>query len=217
MSRGELLDALADGAVVATGNARLSRSLLADYERRMLAAGRTAWATPAILPLTAWLLDRYAEAALHAAAPLPRLLAAEQEDQVWAAIIRQDGDALLRVDATARRARAAWKLLQDWRLDLADRRFEDNENTAAFRQWALRFRAHCTKHGQTSESELPGLLAPLIARGHLPLPERLLLVGFYEREPALEALAGALRGAGCEVRVGRSGRCERSAAAVARG
>jgi len=199
MDREELLNAMASGAVVATGNARLSRSLLADYERRMLAASRTAWATPAILPLTAWLQDRYADAELHAAEPLPRLLAAEQEDQVWAAIIRQDGDALLRVDATARRARASWRLLQDWRLDLADRRFEDNENSAAFRKWALFFRAHCTKHGQTSESNLPGLLAPLIESGACALPERLLLVGFYEREPALEALAGAVRSAGCKV------------------
>ncbi|HET6591783.1 MAG TPA: hypothetical protein VFG48_02595, partial [Xanthomonadales bacterium] len=114
LERDELLDALALGDVVATANARLARSLLADYERRMLAKGRTAWATPALLPLTGWLQDRYAEAAMRADAPLPRLLSAEQEEQVWAAIIREDGDALLRIDATARRARAAWKLLHDW-------------------------------------------------------------------------------------------------------
>jgi len=199
MDREELLNATASGAVVATGNARLSRSLLADYERRMLSAGRTAWATPAILPLTAWLQDRYAEAVLNAAEPLPRLLAAEQEDQVWAAIIRQDGDALLRVDATARRARASWKLLQDWQLDLEDRRFEDNDNSSAFRRWALFFRAHCARHGQTSESELPGLLARLIESGGCARSRRMLLAGFYEREPALEALAGALHNAGCKV------------------
>jgi len=151
MEREELLNAMASGALIATGNARLSRSLLAAFERRMLAAGRTAWATPAVVPLTAWLLDRYAEAVLHAGEPLPRLLNAAQEEQVWAAIIRQDGDALLRADATARRARASWKLLQDWRLDLGDRRFEDHENSAAFRRWALRFHAHCKKHGQASD------------------------------------------------------------------
>jgi probable DNA repair protein len=197
LSRGELLDALADGAVVVTGNARLSRSLLAAYERRMLADGRHAWATPAVMPLSAWLVNRYSEAALYSAAPLPYLLAAEQEEQVWAAIIRQDSDALLRADATARRARGAWKLVHYWCLDLSDRRFADNDNTSAFRQWALRFRAHCVQHQQVAESELPSLLAPLAARGICPLPERLLLAGFYEREPALEALAAVLRGAGC--------------------
>jgi hypothetical protein len=88
------------------------------------------------MPLSAWLVNLYSEAALYSAAPLPYLLAAEQEEQVWAAIIREDSDALLRADATARRARGAWKLVQHWCLDLSDHRFEDNENTSAFRRWA---------------------------------------------------------------------------------
>ena len=210
LARTELLDALADGAVVVTGNARLSRSLQADYERRMVAAGRTAWATPAVLPLAAWLLDRYAEAAVNSSEPLPRLLTPEQEEQLWAALIRADNDTLLRVDATARRARSAWKLLCDWQLNPADQRFEDNENTAAFRQWCLRFRAHRRQHGQRVEADLPGLLAPLMKRGECPLPERLVWVGFYEREPALEELTAVMRNAGSDVvwvdLVGVSGR-----------
>jgi len=76
LSRADLLDALAGGAVVVTGNARLSRSLLTAYERRMLAEGRGAWATPAVMPLPAWLVNRYSEAALYSAAPLPILSAA---------------------------------------------------------------------------------------------------------------------------------------------
>ena len=190
---------MGSGVTVATANARLSRSLLADYERRMLAAGHTAWPTPSVLPLNAWLQDRYAEAALRSPTPLPRLLGAEQEEQVWAAIIRQDGDALLRADATARRVRASWKLLRDWRLDLENRRFDDSENGVAFRRWAGRFRAHCAKYEQVSASDLPALLEPLIAHGTCALPERLLLGGFYERAPALEALAAVLRDAGCAV------------------
>jgi len=213
MDREDLLDALASETVVATGNARLSRSLLADYERRMLAAGRSAWPTPAVLPLTAWLQECYAEAALRGLEPLPRLLSAEQEEQVWAAIIRQDGDVLLRADATARRVRSSWKLLRDWRLDLSDRGFDDNENGAAFRRWAGRFSAHCNRQEQVSASDLPALLGPLVARGACTLPERLLLAGFYERVPALETLTAALRQAGCSVEwielAGQTGRTQR--------
>lgn len=193
----ELLDAIASGSVVVTANARLSRSLLAEYERCMLGAGHTAWATPAVLPLTAWLLERYSEAALFAPTPLPRVLAIEQEEQVWAAIIRRDGDVLLRADATARRARASWKLLREWRLDLADRRFEDNENSFAFQRWARRFRAHCAQQEQVSASDLPDHLEPLIERGACTLPERLLLAGFYEQAPVLEGLVAVLGEAGC--------------------
>ncbi len=59
VARGELLDALATGDVVLTGNARLSRSLAADYERRMMAQGRVAWSTPAVLPLDSWLRQAF--------------------------------------------------------------------------------------------------------------------------------------------------------------
>jgi len=216
LDREEVLDALAAGAVVATANARLARSLLADYERRMLAAGRTAWATPAVLPLTGWLQDVYAEAMMRADAPLPRLLAPEQEEQVWADIIREEGDALLQVDATARRARAAWRLLQDWRLDLADRRFDFNDASAAFRRWAARFRDRCRGQQQLSESDLPAMLERILGNGNCSVPDQLLLVGFYQRVPALDALSGALGAAGCAVQwvgiggVGSQPRCLRA-------
>jgi len=193
-----LLQALADGAVVATANARLARSLRADFERGMVAAGRAAWPTPAVLPLSAWLVERHGEAALRGAAALPRLLTATQEEQVWAGIIGQ-GPALLRVDATARRARATWRLLRYWHLSLDDPRFADNENAAAFADWARQFRRHCHEQGQMSESDLPALLGPLWSRGECRVPGRLLLAGFFEREPAVESLATLLRATGAEV------------------
>ena len=49
--RGELLDAIAAGTVVLTGNTRLARHLGSEFERRMLDQGRQAWATPAVMPL----------------------------------------------------------------------------------------------------------------------------------------------------------------------
>jgi probable DNA repair protein len=201
MTRSDLLDALADGAVAATGNARLARSLAAEFDRRMLAQGRTTWSTPAVLPWPAWLREAFDEASLHVPGALPRVLSAEQEEQLWAAVIRQDAAAaqqpLLRVDATARRAREAWQRLGDWRLDLADRRFGQNENAEAFRRWARRFRALLRERGQAAAAELPGLLLPLLKGGACTLPARLLLAGFQELTPAQACVLEALRAAGC--------------------
>jgi ATP-dependent helicase/nuclease subunit B len=207
LTRDELLDALEvrpaePAALVATGNARLARALAAEYDRRMLAQGRAAWNTPAVLPLSAWLPQAFDECSLRAGAPLPRILTAEQEEQVWGAVIRQDGavpqPALLRIEATARRAREAYALLCEWRLDLADRRFGNSEDAEAFRRWALRFRALLAGRGQAVQAQIPALLPPLLAAGACPVPPRLLLVGFYELTPAQQFLLEALRGAGCQ-------------------
>jgi probable DNA repair protein len=228
MTRSDLLDALADGAVAATGNARLARSLAADFDRRMLAQGRAAWGSPAVLPWPAWLREVFAAASVRSAAPLPRVLSAEQEEQVWASIIRADGprlqQALLRVDATARRARASWKLLREWQLDLGDGRFGNNENSEAFRRWALRFRSQIEGRGEgrgeAAEADLTGLLPPLLAGGLCPLPPRLVLAGVYELTSAQQSLLEALRAAGCradwvELR-GQPGRARRLRADDAR-
>lgn len=153
-SEAELLDALADGATVATGNARLARSLSAAFERRMLAQDRVAWATPAVLPLSAWLLDAWEEASLRSPEPLPRVLGAQQETQVWAAVVEEDRGtrlpALLRSDAAARRARQAYELLREYSLDMDDRRFGHTESPAAFRRWARAFMNRCRARDRKS-------------------------------------------------------------------
>jgi len=198
VARGELLDALATGDVVLTGNARLSRSLAADYERRMMAQGRVAWSTPAALPLDSWLRQAFEDTSLLADPQLPRLLSPEQEEQVWAAIIEEDGVPLLRIDATARRARDSWKLLCDWDLPLADRRFEDSESTTAFRRWAQRFESECRRRGLASVSDVPRLLLPLVSAGTCAAPGRLWLVGFYDLTPAQQKLADGFQAVGCD-------------------
>jgi len=198
LARHELFAALAQGGLVLTGNLRLSRSLMSEYEGRMVADGHAAWPTPRILPLQAWLLQIYVDAALGAADPLPRVLTAQQAEQLWAAIIAEDNPGLLQVDATAKRAHAAWGLTCEWQLQLADRRFGYNEDSTVFRRWANRFQALCGQQALASEAELIGMLAPLIASGACEVPARVILVGFYELVPGQQKLLGALRAAGCD-------------------
>jgi len=193
-----LFAALAQGSMVLTGNLRLSRNLMSEYERRMVADGHAAWPTPRVLPLKAWLLQIYVDAALGAGGSPPRVLTAQQEEQVWATIIAEDEPGLLRVDATAKRARAAWELTCEWQLHLADRRFGYNEDSAAFRRWANRFQALCGQQALASEADLIGILAPLIASGACKVPARVILAGFYELVPGQQNLLGALQTGGCD-------------------
>ncbi len=199
IERDEILRAMAGDVVVLTGNARLSRALLADYERWMLDEGNDAWPTPCSLPWSAWLLKAWENASLHSAAPLPRLLTPEQEHQVWASIIRADHAGLLRVEATAQRLRASWKRVQEWQLDLNDYRFKGAENAEVFKRWAFEFRTLCARNSYVSESEVPGLLVSLLAGNRYKLPGRIILTGFYEMTPAQAELMEVMGQAGCEI------------------
>jgi hypothetical protein len=64
MTRSALLDALAEGAVVATGNARLARSLAAEFDRRML--GPRGWPRCALV-FYCWNLPRQEQRATRPA------------------------------------------------------------------------------------------------------------------------------------------------------
>jgi hypothetical protein len=146
ISRAQLLRSLEGGALVLTGNARLSRSLHAEYARSLLAAGREAWRTPALMPYSAWLQQAWAEAALHSERASLRLLSAEQENALWASVIGEDAETLLRPSATARAVARSWQLLHEFRLDVDDEAFAFQPDSRALRRGVRRFAAACGKH-----------------------------------------------------------------------
>ncbi|MEK7679767.1 MAG: hypothetical protein AAB356_06210, partial [Deltaproteobacteria bacterium] len=49
------------GVLVLTVNKRLSRHLLLQYEKEMIRAGRLAWETPVVMPLSAWVESLWSE------------------------------------------------------------------------------------------------------------------------------------------------------------
>ena len=197
--RAELLQALEGGALVLTGNARLSRSLRAEYDRAMLAAGRQAWASPEVLHYSAWLKQAWEEASLRSDAVLPRLLSSEQEAALWASVLGRDAAQLLRPNATAQAAMRSWQLLHDYALDLDDPVFGFGEDSLAFRRWARGFAAACVDRDFVSAAALSGRLAEQLALGAMRSPGEFLLVGFYELTPAQRALTNALAGAGSKL------------------
>jgi probable DNA repair protein len=199
VTRAKLLQGLESGALVLTGNARLSRSLQADYERSMRIAGREAWATPRVLPLPAWLQETWEEASLHSTAPLERLLSPEQEQALWVMAIGEDAGALLRPSATARSLAQSWQLLHEWRLSLDEPAFGFHEDAQAFRRWARRFAGFCQERSLVTGAELTRRLAPLLTRSLLPMPGQVVLVGFYELTPGQQELIEALAAAGAGV------------------
>ena len=186
---------------VVTATARLARAMRSEYDARQIAAGRTVWPTPEILPIAAWLARRFREWLYSDPSDdAPRLLGPLQERAIWEDIVHRSPDpGLLNVAATAEAAMEAWNLACAWRLPLDAPEWRDTADTEAFHAWATEFKARLESNGWLSSPQLPAFLASRARNGEIPAPERVVLAGFLERTPADNALFEAFEGAGAAV------------------
>ena len=181
-----ILAAIADGATVVTASNRLSRDITRNFTERQREQGRTAWTTPAILPLDAyvkrcfreWLQSRHARSA-------PTLLNSIQEAAIWERIIREwpEGGSLLKLSETAQAASGAWALIHEYNLKVGRGDFQGSEDCAAFWEWSREFTARCQENRWMEEARLSEFVRGAFERGEIRPPSRLLLAGFDEFTP----------------------------------
>ncbi|MCL4722107.1 MAG: acyl-CoA dehydrogenase family protein, partial [Gammaproteobacteria bacterium] len=182
--------------------ARLNVQNLVFRTIEMGQAGRglSAWPTPDILPLDAW-LHRLWESALVAGHPLGdrRLLRREESRFLWKQIVQQDApgpDAGL----IGGLASSAWRLCQTWQIPVAQLvAAAETADHRAFAGWAVRYGALLDARRWTDE----GRLLAALGDGLPALPgeaiAELRFAGFYPWTPDLETLATRLRAAGTTV------------------
>ncbi len=188
---------------VITATTRLSRELRQEFDRERQEAGLACWPAARILPLSAWLQDLwktwlYSDRAVATSA---RLLWPSEERVIWEEIIRsQAGNLLLDIPATAEASLRSWELLCSWNLSLDTAEWRDSADTEAFHGWAGDFRGRCREQGWFSNAELPSVVADLIERNEVPVPEEVEFAGFHERTPVQQRLVDALVRRGVEVR-----------------
>ncbi len=191
-----LHDLLAAGGTVVTANKRLARNLRQEYELRLLAAGTSAWETPSILSLAAWLTRQLRDLGQE-----HRLLGEAQSLYLWEVVVSADaagaGRDLLQVAQAARQARGARQLLATYLVDVPF--LPREEEHQAFLRWRQRFLAECRKLDAIEHADLLPLVTGAIAAGTLPVAGKLVFAGFDEFTPALSALAQALAARGCVV------------------
>lgn len=195
----KLLEGLDNGAVLVTGNRRLARALQDDHARHQQAAGRRAWATPAILPWGAWLISLWQGS--HAERSPRILLDATQTRLVWERVIRESGigEGLLGIGSTAAQVAEAWQLARDWEIGIPAPDDPVGDDARAFGRWARRFEQQCDRHGWLDEARLPAALAERIQRDQLLLPITVILAGIDELAPQQQRLLDAMTRAGVTV------------------
>lgn len=194
---GELL---AGGATLVSANNRLARHLSAKYAESRAIEGVTAWETPDILPLGAW-LNRSFERLREDNQVTGLLLDPHQQRLIWERQVQHSpvADGLLRPDAAAGLAAEAWHRLCTWNLTLEDIGPSTNRETRAFVEWAQGFVRDCDHHEWVDSARLPSKIAECISQGTLPLPPALILAGFEMLPPAIGSLLTALADQGCRL------------------
>jgi ATP-dependent helicase/nuclease subunit B len=192
----EIESAFENGATVLTANVRAARWLRREYAFRQREAGRRVWATPPIEDWDSWVL-RLWQAASMARADAPLLLTSLQERSVWTRMQRDDAKLLVSPEGMAALAEEAYALLCDYEAHEERSRPWGQTDAERFRQWAALFDKECARQGWLSRSRLESLVAK--ASGDLPLPAKVVLLGFDRIAPARRRLIAALEEQGVEV------------------
>ena len=200
--RHDLAQRIEAGCAVVTPNRRLAAHLKHEYDARQMQAGKPAWPTADILPLSAFVERAYGDALFSGhAAGLPLLLAPAQEQALWESIIRDSdaGGILLAIPEAAALAREAWQLAHAWGLLPRLGKFSLNEDGKAFLQWTQRYESITRRERHTDGARLADVVASLLAKVEIRTPKSLIHYGFDLVMPQQAAFFEALTAAGCEV------------------
>lgn len=220
---GRLGGGLAARITVITPNRRLAAALQRELDAVQLAARRTSWEAPDILPYGAFLARCHEEARYApGGASVPALLSEAEAQWLWEEALRSSGarERVLSLPATASLAADAWSLAHQWRIAGALEGAGGNEDTEAFAAWRQAYARRTSAESLLDAARLPEWVASAAASGRFPLPATLVLHAFDLVTPQQSDLFGALARAGVEIRTSgprvRAGRLNRTTFATPR-
>ena len=202
LNRIKLLEKIASGAVVITGNARLASYLLKHYDKWMLEKGHKAWQTPDIISWSAWLGRTFNEHYFHNKEFYNSTLINDaQERIIWEQIIRDSevNGPLLQVSATARHAAASWQLSRQWDINLDIEKQYLNDDASAFVTWSEIYRERLKKESWVSLNNIAGSLIELLDQEIIFQPDHFILTGFDELSAQQIQLLNRLQQQQCKV------------------
>lgn len=194
--------------LILTGNNRLRRSLLGQWESTQVQHGETVWATPQVQPFRAWMLSLWQQSmggvltGWSGAQAGSLLLSNEQADRLWLQAVNADSEtALINQAAAAKAAHSAWALLEQWQLRGREWPHYCSADMAAFQRWRHSIEQRLAKERWLDRAELPGLIQQMILYSDLRLPKRIFTLGVQHLAPSEQAVLAALEAKGVAVDV----------------
>jgi ATP-dependent helicase/nuclease subunit B len=194
----KVVEVLARGATVVTGNQRAARALRRGFDQRNRERGLASWAPPSVMAWDAWMAALWQGLLIEghvAQVPLNRT----QEHALWRAVLEADTElaSLRTMDSLAELAAEAWQLVcrYDGRRRLQGT--DGSADTRAFQRWMRSFEQRCRTERFLPQAQLEETLRGTLDK--IVLEHPIVLVGFDGMTPTQTKLVDALRSTGVAV------------------
>lgn len=184
-SQSVLQDHLSAGAVIITANRRLQRTLTAA------AASLAFQAAPPIYAADDWLQQLWLELQDQAYPGTDVVLLSQfQSRRLWQEVVEKDPPAtgLISPAQLAQQAEAAARLADDWMIPLDDPSFEYRDEYRYFRRWHQQFEQLLQERRLATPQSCRSMVEEAFAQSALPRPPSLVLYGFEDLPPRLQAI-----------------------------
>lgn len=175
-------------ASLLTSSRRLSRHLRISFARHQLEKEVQAWPTPDIIPLSSWMEKLFSD--MKYSHGRPYLLRQEQEHCLWEDIIisHNPEKSILGLSCLAKTASSAYEMLIRYNMTLDEVLGNADQEIESFGSWVLSFEDICKNRNFLPGCSLPGYISANIAELSGHIPDKLILGGFLEFDPAIKDL-----------------------------
>ncbi|MEE9259187.1 MAG: PD-(D/E)XK nuclease family protein [Nitrospinaceae bacterium] len=205
-----MTDPIPENTPVLTVNSRLARWLLFKHHKKNEQAQLQVWNTPEILNLASWFKDRWMQSW-----PDRYVLSELQCRRIWEEIIRSDPECLesktnsgirkpwtlLHGRSAADQAAKAYALIREYKLHIDPGSLQTTRETNFFTKWARRYEKRLEQLGALDPSSLMDRVREAMAKGSIPVPERIVLAGFEEFTPQQQVWLDFLKSQKTDVRL----------------
>jgi len=184
--------------LVLTAHSRLAGWLMLEHNEQQ--KNKKVWKTPQILPLSAWLKDVWQETW-----PEKHLLSKIQSNFLWEKIINEDRQvknlSVLHKKAIAAQAQKAYTLINEHKIPLVKKYFQETLETLSFYEWAKCFESFIEQWGAIDNSQLLDYVSQSIDKGEIELPYKIYFKGFDKKYPQIQNLLDSMERNGTQTEV----------------
>ncbi len=194
-----LLEPLREGNLILTPNQRLASRIKTAYilfQGQKNKKGEVVLETPNVYSLNGWIENCWRQLLLnaHPVVVSQHILTDYQETQLWQQVIESSAmaESLLRPQIISEQAKSAYKLLQEWKLDLNDETIRSSlevvEDSRCLLNWIDQFEVQCQQQNWLPAIKRISLLIEQFQQNSLPEAGKIYGVGFLDVSPLYQQL-----------------------------
>lgn len=178
----------AEQSLVITASRRQARFIREQYATQQLSQGHDVWPSLKVMPWSAFLNYCWG-LAQDASISLPVRLSSSQSQYLWKRMVTASDvvKPLLNAKQTEQLSFDAWRLCQQWQVELLDV-MPGDQDQEAFQEWYSAFEQQLDSNGWIDMQQQGNYLATIITSIQQQLPATIITYGFQQPTPQQTAL-----------------------------